>query len=281
MSVWPVTVELAIGRGQTTHAVINVENESGEAIALQVHVMDFSVGKDNDFVLSAPGHETYSCSKWLSVTEPGFDLAPGDTKEVNVAISVPETVEPGGHYAALLFEAIPAEAAPGLSVAVRSRIASIFYLTIPGTTEADVFADADIVSLTLPGFAHGGPIETGVLVRNTGNVHLTIAARATFTGFRNRKVGEADLGQAIVLPHSERLLKGDWENTPFLDRITASVVIGYYDEHGELVNESQSATFWAIPKTSIVVALAAVVALLPPTLWLLATRYRLRVERRH
>ena len=67
---------------------------------------------------------------------------------------------------------------------------SQFYLTIPGVTEADVVAKAEIVSLSFPGWAVGGPVKIAVLVRNTGNVHLDIATKAYLYGLWGRKIGE-------------------------------------------------------------------------------------------
>jgi hypothetical protein len=242
--------------------------------------MDFRIGKENEFAFLEPGHESYSCSRWLSIGQTDFELAPGENRAVVVTISVPHDVEPGGHYAALLFETVPAEADQGTSVTISSRIASLFYLTIPGVTEADVVAKAEIVSLSFPGWAVGGPVKTAVLLRNTGNVHLDIATKAYLYGLWGRKIGELDLGQTVVLPGSERIVEGKWEKTPFLDRVKVNIVIGYFDEHGELVNESKTTTLWVTPSGEVVAAIVVPLALLPFLIWLLIRRYRLRIERK-
>lgn len=279
MKVWPTKMELAIDRGKTVERIVNVENESGELARLRVYAMDFSIDKENNFTFTEPGHESYSCASWLNLEEADFDLESGESRKVKVIVSVPREVEPGGHYAALFFETIPAEAEAGVSVAISSRIASLFYLTIPGVTEADILAEAEIVSLILPGWVEKGPVEVGVLVRNTGNVHLDIAAEARFSGFRGREIGELDLGQTVVLPHSERIMKGKWEKPPLFDKVTANIVIGYFDQHGELVNKSETGSFWVIP-WKIITAVAASFIFLVLLIWRLRKRYRLRVERK-
>jgi len=280
IKVWPARVELTIGRDETVAQVVSVENQSDAAIRMCVYVMDFRIGKENDFVFLEPGEESYSCSRWLSIGETDFELAPGENKAVAVTISVPQDVEPGGHYAALLFETVQPQPDQGFSVTINSRIASLFYLTIPGVTEADVVAKAEIVSLSFPGWAVGGPVKIAVLVRNTGNVHLDIATKAYLYGLWGRKVGELDLGQTVILPGSERIVEGNWEKTPFLDRVKANIMIGYFDEHGELVNQSKTKTLWVTPSGEMVAAIVVPLALLPFLIWLLIRRYRLRIERK-
>ena len=279
IKVSPTKVDLVIGSGQMVEEVINVENQGDRVARIHVYAMDFAIDKENSFAFYEPGHQSYSCARWLTLDEAEFDLTPGESKKVKVTVSVPDEVEPGGHYAALFFETAPVENPPGVSVTIAGRIPSLFYLTIPGITEADVFSDAEIVSLLLPGWLEKGPVEAGVMVRNTGNVHLTIAAKAYFSGFRGENIGELDLGQVVVLPRSERIMKGSWEKTPLFSKVKASVVIGYFDQQGELVNKTQTADFWIIPwklVVIIVVALGLVILLIRR----LRKRYRLRIERK-
>ena len=258
--------------------VLNVENQGNESIRVRAYVNDFFIDADNNFIFSEPGHESYSCAKWLHLDETEFDLAPGESKKVEVIISVPAEVEPGGHYAALFFETISPPAEGGGYVSIISRIPSLFYLTIPGITDADVIADADIVSLLLPGWVGKGPVEAGVVVRNKGNVHLTIAVKAYFNHFRGGE-SELDLGQMVILPYSDKTLKGSWQDVPLFGRVRVSVVIGYFDQKGELVNKTQTEDFWVIPWKLIAIIVIAI-GLLILLIRLMRKRYRFRMERR-
>jgi hypothetical protein len=277
--VSPTKIDLVVDKGQTAEQVINVENQGDIMARIRAYAMDFSIDEESNFAFYEPGHESYSCARWLTLDEAEFDLNPGETKEVKVTVAVPDEVEPGGHYAALFFETAPLEAPPGVSVIIAGRIPSLIYLTIPGVTETEVFSDAEIVSLLLPGWVEKGPVEAGVMVCNTGNVHLTIAAKAYFSGFRGENIGELDLGQMVVLPHSERIMKGKWENTPLFSKVEASVVIGYFDQQGELVNKTKTADFWVIPWKMVVIIVVAL-GLLILLIWRLRKRYRLRIERK-
>jgi P pilus assembly chaperone PapD len=276
ISVWPTWVELTVNRGEQAEKTINVVNQGSESIKVMNYTGDFSIDKEGNFVFSEPGHESYSASKWLSVEETELEIAPGESREVEVSISAPMEVEPGGHYAALFFEAAPSSNQEAISVSI--RIPSLFYLTVPGVTEADISANADIVSLMMPNIAGKGPVEMGVVVRNSGNVHLTVAAKARFTSSWGNS-SELDLGQIVILPGSDGMLKGEWQGSPLFGRVKGSVVIGYLDQNGELVNKSQTAEFWVVP-WSLIGIIVGVMGVVVPAIIVLRKRYRLRVERR-
>ena len=276
LKVWPTSVELTVNGGEQAERIINVQNQGSETIRVRAYVMDFFIDENNNFIFPEPGHESYSASKWLSVDKADLELAPGESQEVEVTISAPPEVEPGGHYSALFFETIPLANQEGVSIS--TRIPSLFYITIPGITEADIFANADIVSLLLPGFVEKGPVETGIVVKNSGNVHLTIAAKAYFSDFWGGN-SELDLGQMVILPNSEGVLKGNWQEAPFFGRVRVSIVIGYFDQEGELLNKTQQGEFWVIPWKLMAAALGAL-GLLVLLIRLSTKRYRLRLERK-
>ena len=276
IGVWPTSVELTVGCGETATKTVNVQNLGSEPIMLQAYVMDFSKDRNGDFVFYEPGHESYSASRWLSVNSFDLELAPAQSQEVEVTVSVPSQVEPGGHYTALFFEAIPPSSEG--TVSISTRIPTLFYVTVPGATEAEVIANAEISSLLLPGFAGQSRVDAGVVVRNSGNVHLTVAAKVYFDGYWGGN-SELDLGQKIILPNSEGMLKEEWQEAPYFGKVRASVVIGYLDQKGELVNKSQTAEFWVVP-WSLVGIILVVMGVVVPAIVIISKRFRLRLERK-
>jgi P pilus assembly chaperone PapD len=276
IKVWPTCVELTIGSGESATKTVNIQNLGSEPIMLQAYVMDFSKDRNGDFAFYEPGHESYSASKWLSIDSFSLELAAAQSREVEVTVAVPAQVEPGGHYTALFFEAIPLSNEG--TVSISTRIPTLFYITVPGVTEAEVIANAEISSLVLPGVAGGGSLEAGVVVHNSGNVHLTVAAKAYFDGYWGDS-SELDLGQTIILPNSNGVLSGEWQERPFFGKVKARVVIGYLDQSGGLVNKSQTAGFWVVP-WSIVGTVLFVMGVVVPAIVILSKRFRLRLERR-
>src|SRR4030042_267821 len=260
IKVWPTCVELTIGSGESATKTVNVQNLGSAPVMLQAYVMDFSKDRNGDFAFYEPGHESYSASQWLSIEILSLELAADQSREVEVTVSVPAQIEPGGHYTALFFEAIPLSNEG--TVSISTRIPTLFYITVPGVTEAEVIANAEIASLLLPGVAGGGSLEAGVVVHNSGNVHLTVAAKAYFDGYWGGN-SELDLGQTIILPNSDGVLNEQWLEKPFLGKVRAKIVIGYLDHNGDLVNKSQTAEFWVVPWSLIGVILFVMGVVVP------------------
>ncbi len=276
IKVWPTSVELTVNCGETATKTINVQNLGSESIMLRVYAMDFSKDRNGDFAFHEPGHESYSASRWLSVNSFDLELGPAQSQGIEVAVSVPDRVEPGGHYAALFFEAIPPSGEGAVSIS--TRIPSLFYITVPGVTETEIVANAEISLLLLPGFAGQSRVDAGVVVHNSGNVHLTVAAKAYFSASMGDS-SELDLGQTVILPDSDAVLKGEWQEPPFFGRVKADIVIGYLDHNGELVNKSQTAEFWVVP-WSVVGVVVFVMGVAVPAVVVISRRYRLRLERK-
>jgi hypothetical protein len=276
MMVWPTWVELTINDGGQAGKIIHIQNQGSESIEIKAYVMDFSIDREGNFIFSEAGHESYSASRWLFLEQTELEIAPGESREVRVVLSAPAEVEPGGHYTALFFEAMPSVNQSTLSIS--TRIPTLFYITIPGVTEAEVIANAEITSLILPGVAGNGPVEAGVVVHNSGNVHLTVAAKAHFSGSMGGD-NEIDLGQTVILPNSDGVIKGNWQDTPFFGKVKTDIVIGYLNQNGELVNKSQTAEFWIVP-WSLIGIIVGVIGFGVPALVMLRRRYRLRLERK-
>jgi len=274
--VWPTWVEFTINSGEQATQPVNVQNLDDEFVRMRVYAMDFSIDREGNFAFYDSGYESYSASKWLAIEEGELELAPGEVREIDVEVATPAVVEPGGHYAALFFEAIPSSNQGAISIS--TRIPSLFYLTVPGVTEADISANADIVSLSMPGIAEKGPVEMGVVVRNSGNVHLTVAAKAHFSASWGGG-SELDLGQMVILPNSEGVIKGNWQQAPFFGRVKTSIVIGYLDQNGELVNKSQTSDFWVIPWKVLTFGTVGLCLFISGSV-IIGKRYRLRLERK-
>jgi hypothetical protein len=276
LKLWPTRLELVVPEGGTVTRVVNLENAGDEPVCLNVYAMDFTVGQDGAYLFSEPGHQTYSCTQWISIDQSDLSLAPGETRSVELTVIVPDRVEPGGHYAAVFFEQ-SGDTGEGTSVVVGARMACLVYVTVPGVTDADITTAVEILHLTVPGWIKGGPVRAGAVVRNSGNVHLTVAAKAYVADLRGTHIGDVDLGQVIILPGGERLFEGTWDDLPLFGRFRATVVIGYHDEHGRLVNKEASADFQVVP-WKVIMAVGLPLCILGLAILIVARRFRFRLK---
>jgi len=279
LKVWPVKTEKALNGGDAFRETLTVQNLNGEPLLLRLYTMDFDVDSQGGYSFLEPGHESYSCARWLGLAETEFELGPGEKREVGVEISVPEVVECGDHYGAVLCEACSVDGEEVGGVGVTARVASVFYITVPGMGPGSVVACAEISQLRLPGWVENGPVDVAVVLSNTGDVHVDVAAEIAFQDFRGRVFSTVDLGQTTILPGNERVLQTTLETTPFVGSVTARAVIGYYDHERELVNKERSVRFIVVP---VKIAVGAFVGILIVT-WLLLRlkkKYHVSIQRR-
>jgi len=264
--------------GQEELSTFRLSNGGDGVIQMRAYAMDFASRPGQSYVFTEPGHSSYSPSAWIQLSPSSFDLQPGQQMEVEARITVPALVEPGERHAAVFFETVPPQEDTGISVAVGSRLTALLYLTVPGPGFQPA-PEAGIQAITMPGYTQGGPLDFSLTLHNAGNVHVRVAARATFTGLWGRHVGELDLGDAVVLPGSERTINGSLEDVPFMDRLFARFVIGYYDEDGKLVNKSETVRLWVLP-WKLLVPLMLLAAGVTAMLIVFKKKYQFRLEPR-
>jgi len=276
IAVWPTRVDMEIAPGEESAQVVSIRNDGAGPASVRAYCMDFSRDARGNTVFIEAGHESYSAATWVNLAAWEILVAPGETEQLDVLVRAPESVEPGGHYAALFFETVPSSVDAG--VAIAARIPCLFYLTTPSTNGIAVCAEADIAGVSMPGMVESGPVELGVSVANSGNVHVTVAAKAVMDDSWGTH-SEVDLGQITLLPENQGVMWGSWDEAPFLGSVRTKVVIGYYDGEGELINKEQGQRFLVVP-WRVLTGLVFAASFLAIIGRLLVGRYRFRVERR-
>lgn len=93
-SVSPSRLYFDVPLGEYKTRSIKVTNNSQNTQAFQISFADFeSPGIDGKTLMMKPGESEHSCSEWLSANPSFFELQPGESKDVNVLMQVPNTAE--------------------------------------------------------------------------------------------------------------------------------------------------------------------------------------------
>jgi P pilus assembly chaperone PapD len=276
MKVWPTRVDIDIYPGGQATQMVSIRNYGDEPAVVRAYCMDFVRNEEGEIAFLEAGHQSYSASMWISLADWEVMVGAEEVADVEVTLQAPESVEPGGHYAALFFETVTSTTESG--VAIAARIPCLFYVTTPSTDGIAVSAEADIASVSMPGVVESGPVDLEISVANSGNVHVTVAAKALMDDSWGTH-SEVDLGQVTVLPDNQGVMSASWDEAPFLGSVRTKLVIGYYDEEGELVNKERTQRFLVVP-WRLLTGLVCAACLLAVAGRLLVSRYRLRVERR-
>lgn len=141
MAVAPARFELEMKPGTETTVVVNLDfrpgGESTRPVRILASLNDWTMTKDGRVEYFRAGTRERSASSWLLYSPGEATVLPGSIHQIRVTVSVPENAAPGDHLTALIIEQRPEKLAPAENtrqVIVRYRMASVFYIKVPGLT---------------------------------------------------------------------------------------------------------------------------------------------------
>lgn len=249
--VGPGKLDVTIKPGETKVVEMNVTNRTGERRIFNVTVEDASGSTDpaTSIVLLGDNRGPYSMKDYISVPHTRFELDHNQRARIPVTISIPANVDPGGLYGSVLIDTVAIDAQPGDSAgavpqsAIIARIGTLFFITVPG----EVNKAGQLKNFgTIPekAFYQNGPINFGILVENTGSIHLAPYGELRISNMLGEEVGFLTLDPWFVLPQSTRLREVAWDRDFLFGRYTATVYVNRsYDD----VVDTLSYSFWVLP----------------------------------
>lgn len=161
----PTTVELEVAPGERTRQVVNIANvHTEQTISLTLGLADWSLDEAGQIRLAPPGEGNVSAANWARFSPAFLTLAPGESEQVIVDMSIPSRLKRSGDYRfALLASTILPEERNGQSgVWKKYQIASLFYLTTgranskPQINSSEVVTDENGLSTLQLNFANDG-----------------------------------------------------------------------------------------------------------------------------
>jgi hypothetical protein len=236
-SVGPAVRELRVAPGEAGAGSFDVRLER-ERRDFVVEVQDVVQLADGGYAYRRARGSRFSASSWLTVAPRSFSGRPDRTQPVEFRLRVPRAAEPGDHVASITVKHAPRPGEAG-AVAVQA-ISFRLHVRVRG----EVSERVEIGPIAAPGLAGRGPIEVGVLVRNTGNVRLDFdranrgalwIGSAQDPGARLRLHGQLYPGRA-------RAFNLNWDDPPTLGRLTAHASVR--TRAGPV---TRSRSFWMVP----------------------------------
>lgn len=238
-SVSPPKIEITIEPGQSAEATIRVTNSGKIDLNFRAYLQDYRITEKNQFIFSDPGHESYSCARWINLEKTEFFLKAGEDIDIKMTLNVPKNAEPGGHYAIIFFETAAGGAGKeGATVGIAGRIGATVLTFIGG----DIVKKGKVESFSASSTGLGKPVRLSVLFNNEGNIHLTVSGKVTIKDMLGRDAGEIDLGEITVLPKTKREIVGEWGNPPLWGIYRATADITFADK-----TETVYANIYLIP----------------------------------
>lgn len=93
-------------------------------------------------------------------------------------ITVPANAQPGDHYAAILFRALPPDVNKNSGIGTTGRVGTVILVNVSG----QVKKSGIIESIKAPKFMGRGPMNIEFKMNNTGNTFFSPEGRVSFKG---------------------------------------------------------------------------------------------------
>lgn len=250
LEVSPPSQEVKVDPGDSILLKTSIRNKSNRSLPIKARLEDFVAMGDQGQV-ELVSDSKYSLKSWSSLSAKEFTLAPGESRSVTAAISVPADAA-GGRYGSFVF-GIAGDKKPG-SAALSQEIASLFLLRISGPVDETL----SLLSFSAPAFSEFGPIPFSAKIKNSGNIHTKVYGLINVTDMFGNKVKDVIVYETNIFPGASREVMATLDNKFLLGKYTATAVVYYGTEKNQTL--TSSLTFYVFPlKAALIIAAVLVV----------------------
>lgn len=260
--------------GETLQANIKVRNNSDQTITVNSIVQDFIVGEDGETPVPIFDDldQRWSLTKWVTLSTQFQELAPNEIGMIAVIINVPQDALPGGKYAMVTHQPVPANAgeeheimgAQESASRVSQRVGTLLYVIVDGPINEEAY----LRDLTMPNFTEFGPVPFALAVDNQSDIHIRPQISVEIRNIFGKKVESIQLEQKNVFPLMSRDFSGVWDRVWGIGLYKATAVMSY-GETGQVAKISRY--FWLLPLTLILAFVILLLILI--VLWIVIKRH--------
>lgn len=263
VGIRPATIERSAEPGQTIVESVGVTNLSNSKQIYYIFTKDISGVETGGVPVFADENEEttgFEMSEWISTNVQQLELTPGQEKEIEVTISVPDNATPGSHFGAL-FASIDPPKLRSVGASVGYDVANIISIRVAG----DAIENAQLRSFSTGDYLYGetkvdfnARIENKgtVLVRPVGplEIYNMFGKRVSLLTFNDNKSG--------IFPLTTREFNIEWTSDDIGFGRYQAVLSLIYGEKGRQSTISSTATFWILPMNIILPAVGVLAFLL-------------------
>lgn len=258
LTVSPAFQEILLRQSdQETHFTVSLKNDTEVSTTLGLTVYDFGSLDESGGVAflgaSSDLAKKYALASWMIPETERVTLAPGETGLVSVRIKNDETLSPGGHYGALMFQVEDTTGVHGSvadNVSVKQMFSTLVFMKKVGGEVYGLALDEQQFNDSLFGLD-----ESVVLpFRNDGNVHVVPRGVVSIRDPLGRMVAKGAINEetSIILPETKRNYK-----VKLSDQATAFIPGKYtlqtvYRYDGKDDFSTLATSFYSIPPLSFV-----------------------------
>ena len=219
-----------VSPGGSSSKRIEVENTGSTKADVEIEILDWTMNKKGKVNLGSKGPKNdHELSPWLDCVPETFKLRPGETKDLNLSVSLPSEVD-GTHWTMLFVKEKAVSTEKQGNVAV--PISMAYGVKVFQFDPSDLNPSGNIVQLEMKNDGDSNLEEFMQLTfKNRGNVPLRPSGYIEIRDTRGNKKSNLKVKSFTVLPESERLLR-----IPLKEELSSGsyVAIAVLDFGGEL-----------------------------------------------
>lgn len=276
LKVSPVRSDVTINAGSTQTVQVTVTNVTTSVSSYDVVINDFTAGSDESgqpqILLDATKYAPSHSLKRLVGTLGSVTLQPGESKNINVPITIPKNYVAGGYYGAIRFAPHTDQNATNKNVTLSASVGSLVLVTVPGDIHEQVTVasmdardavEANQADAPRTVFFDGKDINGVVRFQNNGDVQEQPFGKITLKNWRGKVIGTYEINSTTprgnVLPDSIRKFSVPMKDVGGLGKYTMSGNFGYGNK-GQLI--TASTTFYVIPVLTIALIVLVIALIL-------------------
>ncbi len=280
-------LDYAVSPGEVLFDHVAALNYSGQPLTLQLYAVDADETTQGGFALTLPGSQQTGVGSWVSV--PAQDatvvvparsaLGPG-TVVVPITVRVPVNASPGDHAGGVLVSlSTTGRNRSGEAITLVQRTGTRVLMTVAGTLSPRLTVTDLHASYTGSLDPVGrGEVHLSYVLRNSGNVDLTVTQGATVSGLVGASAHTKIPGETFLLPGASVTrsaeVRGVWPQCLSHASVTGTPRTQTSKKSVFFAPVTVTATVWAIPWVLIIIVVALIVGLV------LFRRHRRRHPRR-
>lgn len=264
LRVSPLRSDVEVNPGESRKVKVTVTNPNDQPIKVSPVVNDFVAQDENGtpaLLLNDNSHANHHSLRRLTQSIEPITVPAKESVAIEVEISTPQVLEPGGYFGAVRFTPTPAN---GGNVNMSASVASLILLRVKGDaperlnlTNFDVQQQGDSKRMLF----NSSDLSIMVRFENTGGVQLSPTGKVSVMK-SGQVVFESDFNNKVqhdmVLPDSARRWSIPVDELSGLGIYTATATFTY-GQKNQTIEVTKS--FWVIPRSLIAIAAGSLVVL--------------------
>jgi len=202
LSLSPVQVEFVLSPGKSGEQLLVLGNGSANPIKVKAEIGAWTVGHPGVDIFPAEGAAALSSREWFRVEKFEFTVPPGESREVSVSVTVPESALPGHYTAAISFRTLsePGAGDPAGGLSLQGKLTAFIIVTVGKPVDA-----GEVAGLAFE--RRNGQVIFVLRRKNAGRFFLPTEGEIILRDAGGKRVYAADFLDDPVPPLSERIFR--------------------------------------------------------------------------